>query len=251
MAGRTYLAALAGQAGTRVSLNHLVAAAIARTLRDYPKANGRVIGRDIVLADRVGIAMPVNLMGHADGESELSMTLVSDVDRLSLRQLAEVARTRVAAERAGRPTDPVVRTLLSLAQHAPGPLFHGALTAFDRALQTPPIGRAFYRKVGVTTGLSNAGAAFSPKAGLLFRGATVSPPQRLFQVGTFWGVSAVQDEVVPVDGVVAIRPMLPMIMLFDHRLIDGVMAGRVATRFGEILTHPSAYFGEDGTLING
>ncbi len=246
LAGRTYLASLAGEEGPRVSLNHLVAASIARTLREFPKANGRVIGRKIVLAEHVGIVMPINLVGHGGAENELSMALVTDVDQLTLCALAEVSRARVAAERTGRPTDPVVRALLGLAEHAPGPVFRGALGVFDRALKSPVIGGAFYRKVGVTTGLSNAGAAFSTQSGLLFRGASVAPPQRLFQVGTFWGASAVQDEVIPVDGVPTIRPMLPVIMLFDHRLIDGVMAGRVATRFGEILMHPGEHFGAHG-----
>ena len=45
--------------------------------------------------------------------------------------------------------------------------------------------------------------------------------------------------------------MLPMMLLFDHRLIDGVMAGRLAKTFGELLRDPGAAFGPDGGRIGG
>ena len=56
----------------------------------------------------------------------------------------------------------------------------------------------------------------------------------------------VQDEVIPVDGRPEVRPVLPVILVFDHRLFDGVMASRLLTRFASMLQDPASVFGPDG-----
>ena len=81
---------------------------------------------------------------------------------------------------------------------------------------------------------------------MLFRSASFFVPSRINMLGTLWATSFVQDEVVPVDGKPEVRPMLPIVFLFDHRLIDGIVAGRIFLRFGQILGDPSTEFGERG-----
>jgi len=68
-------------------------------------------------------------------------------------------------------------------------------------------------------------------------------------IGSLWGLSAVQDEVIAVDGEPQVRPMLPVLFVFDHRLFDGVIAGRIFTRLGDILRHPMEHFGPDGNAV--
>ncbi len=241
---RAWLVRINAQAEPRVSLNHLVAAAIGRTLRAHPYANGRVIGQRIVLHDSVGIAMPVNLLGSAAADRELSMTSVERVETLTVRQLAERTSRRLLDERRGQPVHPLIKPIFRIGEAAPHTLFKVALHALDRAANTSYVGDVFYRSMGVTTALSNVGAAIRPGDGVWFRGADVQLPNRLVQVGTFWGTSVVQDEVVPVDGVPAVRPMLPALFIFDHRLIDGVRAAKVIQSFADVLRDPGAAFGD-------
>jgi pyruvate/2-oxoglutarate dehydrogenase complex dihydrolipoamide acyltransferase (E2) component len=231
----------------RPSIHHLVAAAIARTLRDFPDANARVLGDRIVRYDRVGIAMPVNLLGH-EGEArrELGMAIVPDADRLSLRGIAEATRRTVQGERTGTSQNDLLRTLERFVERLPQPVVNRSLGLFDRATRRPTVHEKVFERVPITTALSNAGAAFPPGSGVFFRGADIALPTRLVELGTFWGTSVLQDEVIPVDGVPAVRPMLPVLFLFDHRLIDGVMAARLLLRFGAILRAPWEEFGEDG-----
>ena len=108
---------------------------------------------------------------------------------------------------------------------------------------------ALFRVLPVTTVLSNVGAAIAPPEGVLFRGGAVSPPLRLAHVGTVWGTGMIQDEVIAVDGVPTVRPMLPVLLVFDHRLIDGVVAGRLALYFASLLREPVQTFGEDGSRV--
>lgn len=247
---RAWLDRVNAGAPVRITLNHLVAAAIGRTLSEHPYANGRVIGQRIVLADTVGIAMPVNL-ADTDVGRELSMTSIEAVEALTVRQIAERATRRLSAERKGKPEHPLMGPLIRIGEAAPHSLFKLVLHAVDKAANTSYVGDRVYRAVGVTTALSNVGAAIKPGDGLLFRGADVQLPNRLLQVGTFWGTSVVQEEVIPVDGVPTVRPMLPCLLIFDHRLLDGVRAARVIQTFGAILRDPGAYFGEGDRRVGG
>lgn len=248
---RAWLERVNAGAAVRITLNHLVAAAIARTLVEHPYANGRVIGQRIVLASSVGIAMPVNLLGNDKIGRELSMTSVEAVESLTLRDLADRTTRRLSAEREGKAGHPLMGRLIRIGEAAPHTLFKVVLHAVDTVANTSYIGDHVYRALGVTTALSNVGAAIRPGDGLLFRGADVQLPNRLLQVGTFWGTSVVQDEVIPVDGVPAVRPMLPCLLIFDHRLVDGVRAARVIQTFGALLRDPQATFGDGDTRIGG
>jgi pyruvate/2-oxoglutarate dehydrogenase complex dihydrolipoamide acyltransferase (E2) component len=245
-AARSYLAGLA-ERGTRVPFNQLVAAAIARTLTEHPYANGRIIGQRIVTHPHVGIAMPVNLLDRAGLDREISMVVVEGVDELSLVQLAERAGRTLRAEREGRSETPLIKQMLSAGNLLPQTVFRGFLRAVDFAANTPGTGDLLYRKCGITTALSNVGAAVRELDGVLFRGADIHLPPRLFQVGTFWGTSAVQDEVVPHQGVPTVRPMLPVLLLFDHRLVDGVRGSRLVQSFSRVMQAPAEAFGIDGT----
>ena len=54
--------------GPRISLQHLLCGAVGRTLSRWPMANARIHRSRIIPQDDVVVAMPVNLLGHAEGE---------------------------------------------------------------------------------------------------------------------------------------------------------------------------------------
>ncbi|MFZ5475485.1 MAG: 2-oxo acid dehydrogenase subunit E2 [Myxococcota bacterium] len=241
---RAFLAALPPP---KVTVNHLVAGAIARTLAEFPLANARIVNDRIVPSEHVGIAMPVNLLGHEAAETrEVSMAVLERAETLTLRQVAEATTRVVHEERRGKAQNPVIAAIIRGVEAAPRPFVDRGLGLLDRMMRRQLLNERIFAMVPVTTGLSNAGAAIDKPPGMLFRGADIAIPQRLVHIGTFWGTSALQDEVIAVDGVPSVRPMLPVLFLFDHRLVDGVMAARVATRFGSILTDPAGEFGADG-----
>lgn len=248
-ASQRYLASLK-QAGLTVSTHALVAGAVAQTLRAWPVANGRVSGRQIERAEHVGIAMPVNLLGHEGGSSrELSATLIERAETLSLVELAGTTRSKVSEERKGKVENPVMRYILRWAEAAPPGVLERGLDSLDRLLKVPVVARAFFEAIPVTTALTNPGAAFSNESGALFRATAVQIPGRLVSIGTLWGISVVQDEVIAVAGRPEVRPMLPVLLVFDHRLFDGVIAGRVMRTFAGILRDPAAVFGPLGDRL--
>jgi hypothetical protein len=152
---------------------------------------------------------------------------------------------QVWEEREGRHPNGFLQALEKAVGAAPQPVVKAVLRGIDRAAQSAQGARALHARVPVTSALSNAGAAFRAPPGAWLRGAHLAIPPRLVQLGTFWGLSAVQEEVVPVDGVPTVRPVLPVLHLFDHRLIDGYRDAQLLQHFAAILRNPAGTFGED------
>ena len=71
--------------------------------------------------------------------------------------------------------------------------------------------------------------------GLTVGQAPLFPPSRTPVVLT---VGAVREAPMAVDGKVVVRPVLTIGAAFDHRVLDGYQAGRMAKRFREVLSDP-------------
>jgi len=51
-------------------------------------------------------------------------------------------------------------------------------------------------------------------------------------------VGRLQEKAVVQHGAIVARPIMPVTLSFDHRLIDGALAGRFLARFQELVEHP-------------
>ena len=68
-----------------------------------------------------------------------------------------------------------------------------------------------------------------------FETPLLNPPQ-----SAILGIGAINDEAVVRDGQIVIRPMMMLSMTFDHRLIDGALAGRFRAELRAMLEIPYA-----------
>jgi len=176
------------------------------------------------------------------------MAVLEDTERLSLVEIAQGSRDVVGAERSQRSRLAWVRWLTRVVDRTPYGVLAPLLSCFDRLARIGPLQDLLFGDLP-GSGVTNVGAAVDSLEGVVFRGGSMAIPQRLMHVGTVWGLSVIQDEVIPVEGEPAVRPMLPVVLCFDHRLFDGVYAGKLLLRFGEILLDPASVFGPDGTRI--
>ncbi|MGZ3611510.1 MAG: dihydrolipoamide acetyltransferase family protein [Ktedonobacteraceae bacterium] len=81
---------------------------------------------------------------------------------------------------------------------------------------------------GSTFTLNNVGS---------FGGSTGTPIINHPEVAIL-AVGRLQDKAIVKDGTVIVRPMMPLALSFDHRLIDGAMAGAFLARFKELVENP-------------
>ena len=248
-AGLAYLERLNEGDAERVTIQHLVTGAVGRVYAEFPIANATVSGSSILSHRRVGAVMPVNLLGSgggADGHQDTGLLLVEDAQRLSLRELARTTRRQVDAERAGRTVQPLLRALIPVAERLPFFVVRGLLSAAELAVRLPAVAKRLHRAFPMTVVVSNVGAAVPLPPGAVTRGVAFSPPNRGVSIGSIFGIFPMQDEVVALDGRPVVRPALPMTYMWDHRLFDGVLAGRILTRLAEVMGDPAGTFGADG-----
>lgn len=81
---------------------------------------------------------------------------------------------------------------------------------------------------GSTFTLNNVGS---------FGGSTGTPIINHPEVAIL-AVGRLQDKAIVQQGTVMVRPMMPLALSFDHRLIDGAMAGAFLARFKELVENP-------------
>jgi pyruvate/2-oxoglutarate dehydrogenase complex dihydrolipoamide acyltransferase (E2) component len=232
--------------GMRVTVQHLLTAAIGRVYKEYPMANSHVLGEQIIRHEHVGVAIPVNLDGNGKFSREIGLILVEKAEQMSLYQLAQHASRRLREEHNGKQKSFVFSKVLPLVERCPSLLLRGFFDIFGLAMRLPAVANWIHRIFPLTILISNPGAAFSTPQGCVIKGAAISLPQRVFSLGTYMAVFPIQDEVLAIDGQAVVRPVLPLTYFFDHRLFDGVLCGKIISRLVEILRDPVGEFGADG-----
>lgn len=174
-----FLDAYAREHGVRVGVHHAVTRAVARCLTELPALNVKVLGHALYALDSVNIAMPVHLEA-ADGRAdETGMTIVRDVQRLSLKAVAACSRARAAEERTGRVTLSGSAAARRLARFVPDGLLRPALDGVRAALNHPLGYGLVESQFGVSSAVTNVGAVFNLPRGARFRAASARTPRGL------------------------------------------------------------------------
>ncbi|HVW24484.1 MAG TPA: 2-oxo acid dehydrogenase subunit E2 [Polyangiaceae bacterium] len=214
-----------------VTMTHLVVKAIACTLASHPECNGFIRRGSVFLREQVDVFVLVAVAGN--GDTDLSGIKIEQADRKSVVQIAEEVAAHAAEIRRG--DDAALagtkRLMSALPRWAIKPTLRLAsfvqyeLNLDLSALGVPrdPFGAAFVTSVGAL----GLGFAFPPIVPVTRLSVNVAP-------GT------VRDEAVVVDGEIVIRPILPVTATFDHRMIDGHHASKLARTFREILESPAS-----------
>lgn len=225
--GLRFLDRLRAETGVHVTVTHLVAKAIGIALRRIPDANAIIRGRWIYQRESVDVFVQIST---DDGE-DLSGAKITGVDEKSVVQIARELQEKAERIRAHR--DPDLEKTKRMLDGLPHWLLGWAMKLTELATH------------GLGLDLSRFGVASDP-----FGAAMVS------NVGTFgidWAlapivpfsrcsivllVGTVQPRPLAVAGQVVVRPVLIIGTTFDHRLLDGAQAGRMARIVTEILADP-------------
>ena len=225
----SFLAAHAERHDTKVTVTHLVARAVALALREQPDLNAKVRfwGR---IEQRQSIDLFVTV--STEGGRDLSGARIENADVKSLVEVAREIRGRASRIRSGE--DEAYAESRSVFSRMPWWLSRPATTLTDvlvnelhvnlasKGMPRDPFGSALITSVGMF-GIDTAFAPLLPMARC--------------------PILILVPEVRPRPWVhgdrLEIRPVLRLCASFDHRLVDGAAAGRLAKTLHALFADPS------------
>ncbi|WP_404351244.1 2-oxo acid dehydrogenase subunit E2 [Phycicoccus jejuensis] len=224
-AALAHLSRLRASTGVRVTLTHLVGAALARGLRAVPEARARVVLGRLHPIEDCTIAFAVDIEEGVD----LAPVRVDQADRLTPVEIATRVHDAVAAvrgrqDRHHRRTNGLVRIAPWFVMRpvmATASLLVGGLGLPAFGQPGRPLGTGFVSNVG-PLGLDEAYLAPAPFA----------------RTPVYLSIGAVRQRPVAVEGRVEVRPVAVLVATADHRVVDGAHAGRLQSIVVELLTHP-------------
>ncbi|MBI5505506.1 MAG: 2-oxo acid dehydrogenase subunit E2 [Deltaproteobacteria bacterium] len=228
-----YLEAINREPGhTRVTVTHLVVKGIAKALAETPEANGIIAMGRIYLRDSVDVYCQV----ATDGGKDLSGVKVTGVDRKSVVAVADELVAAVAAVREGRDrgSEATKKTLARVPDRLLGLLVKASgLLSYDLRLDLSAFGIAF----------DQFGGAMVSNIGSFGVGTALAPLVPVSRTPIVLLVGEVTDRPAVEDGALVIAPILNIGASFDHRMIDGYQASKMARTVVASISDPEAAFG--------
>lgn len=225
--------------GVKVGIQHLVTKAVARTLAELPALNVKIIGRRMYQLHDISLAVPVHLAAGSSGGDETGMALLQGADKLSLAEIATGTRRLADEERQGRMSLSGTAILRRAMRHVPDAILYPALDLASAGLNSATAHALLENTLSVSSGVTNVGSVVGMPKGVRFRAASATVPDKASHVASLFAVGPVEERAVVEDGAVVPRKVLPLILIADHRAIDGVLMGTAAAKVGDALARPA------------
>lgn len=226
---QAWLADQRARTGVKVTFTHLVGKAVALAVARRPEVNVVVRrGRQLYQRGHIDVFFQVAYEGGED----LAGVKVVGADVKSVVEIARELHERAERLRANEPDETsTARKLMSATPAvARGPLLHflERLT-YDLGLDLSALGvphDQFGSAMVTNVGSFGLSRAFAP----------LVPFSRAPVVIT---IGAVEPKPVAVEGRVEVRPVLPLGVTLDHRVVDGFQASQMADVFRCVIEDPA------------
>ncbi len=235
-----FLDAFAREHGERASVQHLVTRAVALAVSSLPAMNVKIIGSTIYRLSRVDLAVPVHLSAEREGSDETGMMILLDAGNKSLLDVARDTRRSASAERRGETSLSGSAVSRRIARVLPDKVLHKGLDLVASIARSPLLHKLADDRLAVSSGVTNVGSVVRLPKGARFRAASCTLPTKATHVASIFGVGPIEEAPVVEDGAVVARKVLPLMMVVDHRAIDGVLMAKAASKVAELIYNPSA-----------
>jgi pyruvate dehydrogenase E2 component (dihydrolipoamide acetyltransferase) len=226
-----YIEAFRRRTGKRVTITHLVAKALAESLRRCPEANAILRWNRIYLRQSVDLSILIVQTDEGQQKADLAACLIANADQKTLYQLVLEIEEQVARVRARK--DEAMETGKKTMSYVPLWAMNAVLKFLSFLMYTlnldlrwaniprDPFGSATITNVG-SLGLDTAYVPLVPYT----------------RVPLFVVPGTVRDVPVVQDGAVIPGKMMRINATFDHRFIDGYHASVLAKTMHAYLEHP-------------
>jgi pyruvate/2-oxoglutarate dehydrogenase complex dihydrolipoamide acyltransferase (E2) component len=225
----------------KITPSHLVGRALTYCMRRRPEINGMVRNHRIYLRDEVALFYQVNIPGEPGSKvekSNLAGAVIHQAEKLTLAGLAQALGQK--SNRVKKGEDLELKRNMNLFNFIPWRLtglyldfISWLMYGLNLDLQflgvpKDPFGSVMITNVG-SIGVDVAWAPLVPYS----------------RVPLLLAVGMVSDRPWVVNGELAVRPILPIGVTFDHRMIDGIHASQMAKDFKECFSNPAAILFND------
>jgi pyruvate dehydrogenase E2 component (dihydrolipoamide acetyltransferase) len=238
-----YAAALREASGEKITLTHLIGKAVAIAIAEHPEVNAFASRGRLMLRETVDVFFQVAFFDDAPKDSttkkkdaNLAGAKVRAADTKSvieiareLRERAEKIRAKADAEtaRGSATLSKLPKSLVGFATRA------GAMLSYDLGLNLSRFGIPY----------DAFGSCMVTNVGVFGIPVAWAPLVELSRVPIVLTLGAVRDAVRAHQGAPAVRKSATIGAAFDHRVMDGYHAGKLAGRFIELMSDPAAHLG--------
>lgn len=227
--------------GIKITPAHLVGKAITYCMKRRPEINAMIRGSRIFLRENVALFYQVNIPGEGEDKvkkATLSGAVLHEAEKLETSGIAKALKDKASNIRTGKDLEMkknmdvfkilpwwFVKYYLDIASF----LMYGLnLNLSFLGIPKDPFGSVMITNIG-SLGIDIAWAPLCPYT----------------RVPLLLTVGATTEKPVAIEGKVEVRPILPIAVTFDHRLIDGVHAANMAKDFKKCFAEPEKYLLND------
>jgi pyruvate dehydrogenase E2 component (dihydrolipoamide acetyltransferase) len=228
------LAYLEARAGTtpKLTLTHLVGKALGLAIADCPSVNAIIRRGRIEPREHIDVFFQV---AYEQGQN-LSGTKIADVDRKPVEVIARELAQRASAIRAHE--DHALSRSDARLSRLPAALRTLALRLVESAVYDWQLDLT---RFGVPR--DAFGSAMVTNVGVFGLPHGFAPLVPFSRVPIVLTLGMVREAPVVERGQLVVRPVLPIGVTLDHRVLDGYQAGKLAQRFEAIMSDPQAALG--------
>jgi pyruvate/2-oxoglutarate dehydrogenase complex dihydrolipoamide acyltransferase (E2) component len=222
--------------GKHLTLSHVMAKAVAITLAEMPDANAILRWNRIYLREDIGVFFQVAMEDAETGEVDLSGATVFDAHTKSLEQVVDEFQAKVDKVKAGKDTE--LEGTRSTFKSIPYFLLNTVTTVLGILLYTFNLDLRF---AGVPR--DAFGSAMVTNIGSLGLEEGYVPLVPYSRVPLLLAVGAIQREAIIDGDAIVPGQVLRVFATFDHRVLDGMHAAKMAKTLKRLFDDPVAGFG--------
>ncbi|MCO4795353.1 MAG: 2-oxo acid dehydrogenase subunit E2 [Bacteriovoracaceae bacterium] len=221
----------------KITPAHLVGKAVAYCMQKRPEINGLIRGSRIYLREEVSLFYQVAIPAKGPdrvGKANLAGTVIHGAEKMTTAEISKSLREKSLAVRDGK--DKEIAKSMDIFKWLPwwaskyylniaSWLLYGLnLDLSFLGMPKDPFGSVMVTNVG-GLGIDIAWAPLCPYT----------------RVPLLLAVGAISEKAWVVDGKIEVRPIMPIAVTFDHRLIDGIHAAQMAKDFKELFANPESH----------
>lgn len=230
--------------GIKITPTHLVGRATAMCLKKRPEINGLIRSGKIYLRKTISLFFQVNVPGKIQNgdqdqvvsHANVSGCIIHDADDLTVKGLQKAIAAKVDKIRDG--SDEEFSKNINVFKKMPWWLTGLYLDLASWLVYGLNLDLRFF---GIPK--DPFGSVMITNVGSLGIEYAWAPLCHYTRVPLLLTVGLTHDQAVVVDGKVEARPIMPVCITFDHRLMDGIHASHLSREFKLYFSDPEKYFG--------